>query len=68
MMASQSSLLERAFSVVGEDDGVDLGDEFGSALAEALGFGLRRRLAALDVETQKLLHAADDAGFGDGGQ
>ena len=41
-------------------------DQFGGALLEALGLGGWRRVTALDVEPQKLLHAADDAGLGDG--
>ena len=59
---------ERALGVVGEDDGVDLCDQLGGALLQALRLGGGRSVAALDVQTQQLLRAADDAGLGDGGQ
>ena len=45
---------------------MDLRDQLGGALLQALGLDGWRRVAALDVEPQKLLHAADDAGLGDG--
>ncbi len=43
-------------------------DELGGAFFEALGFDGGRGIAALDVEAEELLGAADDAGLGDGGE
>ncbi len=47
---------------------MDLCGEFGCAVVEALGIGGGGHVAALDVETEQLLGAADDAGLGDGGE
>ena len=57
---------EDALGVVGEDDGVDLGDEATDPFAKPLRVFGRGHIAALDVEPQQLLIAADDACLRDG--
>ena len=58
---------ERAFGVVGEDDGVDLGGELGDALGETGDLFGGNGIGAFDIEAEELLAAPDDAGLGRGG-